>query len=383
MAVINNKNQNTKLKSTGSGTSLKGVSSATQTNLKKYSGQYQASAAVNAAKAYLDKTVKNKPGAFKSNYTSQMNNLMSQINNRGPFKYDINSDMLYQQAKDQYTALGKQAMQDTVGQAAALTGGYGNSYASTAGNQAYQSYLKQLNDNLPEYYQMAKGTYDDETNALYNRFNLAQNMYNNDYSQYRDRVSDWQTDRNYAADQYDSARNLDYNDWTSLRNYYQNQAAAENSDYWDTTNHNYQIQRDKVSDAQWNKQFDYQKQRDSVSDAQWNQQFNYQKQRDNVADAQWNKEYSTKVSSSGNSGKAKSLTDEQYSKMESYASKGDYDGLDNYINNYLVSQGYISDDEGYQMYKSLVSANDFKNKNAWQNIKNKITSALRIKLTGK
>ena len=365
MAVINNKNQNTKLKSTGSGTSLKGVSSATQTNLKKYSGQYQASAAVNAAKAYLDKTVKNKPGAFKSNYTSQMNNLMSQINNRGPFKYDINSDMLYQQAKDQYTALGKQAMQDTVGQAAALTGGEGNSYATTAGSQAYQNYLTQLNDNIPEYYQMAKGTYDDETNALYNRFNLAHNMYNNDYSQYRDRVSDWQTDRSYAADQYDSARNLDYNDWTSLRNYYQNQAAAENSDYWDTTNHNYQVQRDKVSDAQWN------------------QQFNYQKQRDNVADAQWNKEYSTKVSSSGSSGKAKSLTDEQYSKMESYASKGDYDGLDNYINNYLVSQGYISDDEGYQMYKSLVSANDFKNKNAWQNIKNKITSALRIKLTGK
>lgn len=382
MASINNKNQNTKLK-TGTGTSLKGVSSATQTNLKKYSGQYQASSAVNAAKAYLDKTVKNKPGAFKSAYTSQMNNLMSQINNREPFKYDINSDMLYQQAKDQYTALGKQAMQDTVGQASAMTGGYGNSYATTAGSQAYQNYLTQLNDNIPEYYQMAKGTYDDETNALYNRFNLAQNMYNNDYSQYRDNVSDWQTDRSYAADQYDSARNLDYNDWTSLRNYYQNQAAAENSDYWDTTNHNYQIQRDKVSDAQWNKQFDYQKQRDSVSDAQWNQQFNYQKQRDNVADAQWNKEYSTKVSSSGSSGKAKSLTDEQYSKMESYASKGDYDGLDNYINNYLVSQGYISDDEGYQMYKSLVSTNDFKNQNMWKNLKNKLTSALRNKLTGK
>lgn len=382
MASINNKNQNTKLK-TGTGTSLKGVSQATQSNLKKYSGQYQASSAVNAAKAYLDKTVNSKPGAFKSNYTGQMNNLMNQINNRGPFKYDINSDMLYQQAKDQYTALGKQAMQDTVGQASAMTGGYGNSYATTAGSQAYQNYLTQLNDNIPEYYQMAKGTYDDETNELYNRFNLAQSMYNNDYSQYRDKVSDWQTDRSYAADQYDSARNLDYNDWTSLRNYYQNQAAAENSDYWDTTNHNYQIQRDKVSDSQWNKQFNYQKQRDSVSDAQWNQQFNYQKQRDNVADAQWSKEYSTKASSSGSSGKEKSLSDAQYSKMESYASKGDYDGLDNYINNYLVSQGYISDDEGYQIYKSLVSTNDLSNKNMWQNLKNKLTSAFRTKLTGK
>ena len=64
--------------------------------------------------------------------------------NRGDFQFDVNADALYQQYKDHYTQPGKTAMQDTVGKAAALTGGYGSSYAQTVGQQAYQAHLKQL-----------------------------------------------------------------------------------------------------------------------------------------------------------------------------------------------------------------------------------------------
>jgi guanine deaminase len=56
---------------------------------------------------------------------------------------------------------GQQAMRDTMGQAAALTGGYGNTYAQQAGEQAYAAYLSRLNDVLPELYGEA-----------YNRFGL-------------------------------------------------------------------------------------------------------------------------------------------------------------------------------------------------------------------
>ena len=49
--------------------------------------------------------------------------------NREDFQYDVNADALYQQYKDRYVELGKDAMEDTMGQAAALTGGYGSSYA--------------------------------------------------------------------------------------------------------------------------------------------------------------------------------------------------------------------------------------------------------------
>jgi hypothetical protein len=77
------------------------------------------------------------------------------------FKYDLNGDALYQQYKDKYTQQGKLAMADAMGQASALTGGYGNSYAATVGNQAYQAYLGQLNDVIPELYQLA---YDQDRN---------------------------------------------------------------------------------------------------------------------------------------------------------------------------------------------------------------------------
>lgn len=276
---------------TGSKTSLSGVSSATNKNLAKYSGSYQQSAGVKTAANYLASVNKNKPGTFTSQYGKTMNSLLDQINNRDKFTYDINSDMLYQQAKNQYAALGKQAMQDTMGQAAAMTGGYGNSYASTAGNQAYQSYLQQLNDNLPEYYQMAKSAYDDETNNLYNKYSAYSDAYNQDYSRYRDKVSDWQSDRDYAYNAYNSEKNYDYNEWNNLRNYYQNMANAENADYWDRTNYDYQKSRDAVSDSQWAQQMDYQKSRDAVSDNQWAQQMEYQKSRDAVSDNQWAQEY--------------------------------------------------------------------------------------------
>lgn len=104
--------------------------------------------------------------------------IVDKINNRGEFSYDMNADALYQQYKNQYMNLGNLAMQDTIGQASAMTGGYGNSYASTAGNQAYQSYLTQLNDKMPELYQMALDRYNAEGDRLAQSYQMAMNNYN-------------------------------------------------------------------------------------------------------------------------------------------------------------------------------------------------------------
>lgn len=65
--------------------------------------------------------------------------------NKQPFTYDINADELYQQYADLYANQGELAMKDTMAQAASLTGGYGNSYAQTAGQQVYQQYMDLLN----------------------------------------------------------------------------------------------------------------------------------------------------------------------------------------------------------------------------------------------
>lgn len=86
---------------------------------------------------------------------------------REAFSYDPEADLLYRQYREQYQKLGRQAMEDTVGQTAGLTGGYGSSYGETAGMQAYNSYLGKLNELLPELYDAKRTEYDAETDALY------------------------------------------------------------------------------------------------------------------------------------------------------------------------------------------------------------------------
>ena len=133
---------------------LKGLSQNTQQNLANYQTYKPSDAVMNAQNA-LNSVNTAKPGAYTSQYDAQIQDIYTKIMGRQDFSYDLNADMLYQQYKDQYQLMGKQAMQDTMGQAAALTGGFGNSYAATAGNQAYQGNLQQLNNKIPELYALA------------------------------------------------------------------------------------------------------------------------------------------------------------------------------------------------------------------------------------
>ena len=219
-------------KPTSTGKKLSGVSSGTQNQLDYYSSGYKQSDKVSAAEKYLEELRKNKPGEYQSQYEDQLSQLLDQIMNRGEFTYDLNSDVLYQQAKDQYVNLGRMAMMDTMGQAAALTGGYGNSYASTAGNQAYQAYLTQLNENIPEYYQLALDAYQRQGEDLYNRYGILNAADQTAYDRYRDTVSDYYTDLDYATNDYWNKYNADYGQYSDMLNYWQQQAQFENSDYW-------------------------------------------------------------------------------------------------------------------------------------------------------
>lgn len=152
-------------------------------------------------------------------YGDSLRSAMDKILNRDKFSYDLNGDALYQQYKDQYTNLGRVAMQDSMAQASALTGGYGNSYAATVGNQAYQSYLGQLNDKVPELYQMAMDAYNREGQDMYNQYSMIADQYNNEYGQYRDRVNDWNNEAQRLATDYYNAANMDYSRYTDNRDY--------------------------------------------------------------------------------------------------------------------------------------------------------------------
>lgn len=183
--------------------------------------------AVNRAYEMLNQNLSQKPGDYQNQWQNQLDDTLNKILNREKFSYDLNGDALYQQYKDQYIQNGKMAMMDTMGQAQAITGGYGNSYAQSVGQQAYQGYLQQLNDKVPELYQLAYDQYNQEGQDLYNQYALLNSQNEQEYSKYRDAMSDWQTDRDYLTGRYDTA--LGYQ---------------------------YQNERDKVADAQWQKEFD-------------------------------------------------------------------------------------------------------------------------------
>lgn len=156
------------------------------------------------SQAALDSHLTAKPGAYQSKYQGQIDEVMKNIANRKPFAYNVNEDALYQQYKDRYTQMGKQAMRDTMGQAAALTGGYGNTYAQNVGQQAYGQYMQGLTDKIPELYQLALDKYDRDAAAEKEKYSLYKDADSTDYSRWADRVNQWNTDRSYLSGRADT-----------------------------------------------------------------------------------------------------------------------------------------------------------------------------------
>jgi hypothetical protein len=221
---------------------------------------YQESDTVKQAQAALNTHLAQKPGAYQSQWQTQLNDTMDKILNREKFSYDFNGDALYQQYKDKYIQQGKMASADVMGQAAAMTGGYGNSYAATVGNQAYQASLQNLNDIIPELYQMALDRYNQEGQDLLNQYGILGDRENTDYGRYRDTVSDWGNERNYLTGRYDSERNYDYGKYTDDRNFnygkYSDDKNFAYGKYSDDKSYAYNEHRNAIADAQWQKEFD-------------------------------------------------------------------------------------------------------------------------------
>ena len=224
---------------------------------------YSESDTVKEAGAALDTHNANKPGEYQSQWQGKLDELMNSILNREKFSYDLNGDALYQQYKDKYIQQGKLAMGDAIGQASAMTGGYGNSYAQSVGQQQYQASLDNLNDIVPELYQMALDKYNMEGQELYNQYGMVADRDSTDYGRYRDTVSDWYTDRDYLTGRYDSERNFDYGKYVDDRSFshtlwqdgYQrllDYLGIAQSDYYDGANMYYTEQNNRNTEA-WNK----------------------------------------------------------------------------------------------------------------------------------
>jgi len=137
---------------------------------------------------------------YAGTFEGQLNDIFDKIQNREKFNYNVNEDPLYQSYKDQYIQGGKLAMKDTMGQAAALTGGYGNTYGQQVGQQAYNAYLQNLSAVIPQLYESAYGKYRDEGDDLKDQYAMIGQMRDTEYGRYRDDMGDWEYDQKVAAE---------------------------------------------------------------------------------------------------------------------------------------------------------------------------------------
>ena len=172
---------------------------------KKYTASAQVEQARQEAKASDEK----KPGEYVSKWQQQLDAAMEKILNREKFSYNLNGDALYRQYKDQAIQNGRLAMQDTLGQAAAMTGGFGSSYGQTAAQQAYRQQMANLGDKASALYDKARSEYDRQGTADKQAYDLLLQRENSSQNQYKQNLAAWEAENQRLWSRYDQAQAAD------------------------------------------------------------------------------------------------------------------------------------------------------------------------------
>lgn len=194
----------------------------------------------------------------RSDLYQRYQDLLNQYTSREPFTYDVTGDGLYQQYANQYQRLGNQAMQDTLGQAAGLTGGYSSSYAQSAGQQAYQGYLDKLNDIVPELYGQAYSRYAAEGDRIANAAQLAAQGYGQEQTDYWNNLNYWQSQAQNEQSQYWNQQQYDQ---TARQQAYSNLVTAISNTGYKPTSGELQAAGMTQSEAdQWAAYFNFNRQ---------------------------------------------------------------------------------------------------------------------------
>ena len=167
--------------------------------------------------------------SYTSRYQGQIDDLTAQILGREAFTYDPEKDPTYQQYKESYTRSGERAMQDTLGQVSARTGGLASSYAGSAAQQTYDGYMSALADKIPELRQLAYSMYQDEGNEMRANLEMLVALEQGDYAKYADLLAQYNTDRSF----------------------------------------DYGVHRDQISDNRYNNEWNYQVGRDDIADKRY------------------------------------------------------------------------------------------------------------------
>ena len=203
------------------------VTESTARKLAELERGYQPSEDVAAARAYRDSVAAMQPEDYTSGFEARLQELYDQIAGREAFSYDPEEDEMYKHYARLYAAQGAAAMEDTMGQAAALTGGYGSSYAQAVGQQTYDRYLGELASLVPELRQAALAEYTQDGKALTDRYGLLRQQESAAYDRWQDTVAQWQKALAQAQSEYDDTAAQDAKSYQTMLKHYQDKAEQE------------------------------------------------------------------------------------------------------------------------------------------------------------
>lgn len=175
---------------------------------------------------------------YTSKYQGKIDELTEAILNREAFTYDPEKDPTYQQYKESYTRSGERAMQDTLGQVSARTGGLASSYAGSAAQQTYDNYMGALADKIPELKQLAYSMYQDEGNTQRANLEMLVALEQGDYAKYADLLAQYNTDRSF----------------------------------------DYGVHRDNIGDEHYNNEWNYSVGRDQIADKRYEDETAYNRE---------------------------------------------------------------------------------------------------------
>lgn len=255
-----------------------------------------------------------RPGDYASRWDTQLQDALGAVRDRPDFQYDFNSDPLYQMYRQQYTRLGEQAAANAAAESAALTGGFGNSYAASAAAQANQNYLNQLNGILPDLYDRAAARYDAEGDELWRLYNAYQDRDETDYDRYRDQYGDWEWYLDYLTGRADTEYDRDYGQYSDRYSQWQDWLNYWSGDY-----------ENQVAQDRWAAELAEQQRRFDEQMAFDREQFDYRQAQDALAAQQAAAAAAARSGSGGSSGNGKKSSDTSSEKpAESKSSKLDH-----------------------------------------------------------
>ena len=157
------------------------------------------------ARSELERFEQTKPADYQSKYKGQIDNVMGKLDDLGGYDYDPAADTAYQQYKSEYTQKAKLANQNAQASASALTGGYGSSYGTQAGQNAYTATMNNLDNVLNSLQDQSRSEYTAKRTGLESRLSGLQNAEQQDYQNYQKDMANWMDGLQYRQNEYDKA----------------------------------------------------------------------------------------------------------------------------------------------------------------------------------